>query len=60
MQNGDGPAGHDPLLKMLKTHLLKFFCKHIFQHCLDTSLQNVDEALSSISLVGRDQLMKCS
>ena len=38
--------------------LLKFCCKHILQHCLDTSLQNVGEALPSFSPVCPGHIMK--
>ena len=61
MQNDDGPAGRGQKLKMvihvtLESHgmLAQIIIKHIFQHCLDTSLDN----LPIISPVCRGHLMK--
>ena len=61
MHNNDGPAGRGQKLKMfiyvtLESHgmFAQIIIKHIFQHCLDTSLHN----LPSISPVCRGHLMK--
>ena len=55
-----GPAGRDQKLKMLihvtlESHgMFAQIIKHIFQHCLDTSLHN----LPNINPVCRGHLMK--
>ena len=61
MHNNDGSAGRGQKLKMLihvtlESHgmFAQIIIKHIFQHCLDTSLHN----LSSISPVCLGHLMK--
>ena len=61
MQNDDVPAGRGQKLKMLIHVTLEspgmfaqIIVKHIFQHCLDTSLHK----LPSISPVCRVHLMK--
>ena len=60
MQNDGAPAGRDQKLKMLihvtlesRGMFAQIIIKHIFQHCLDTSLHN----LPSISPVCCGHLM---